>query len=65
MLATLSRPTDGTVTLAGIDVKEEPERVREAIGLISHNPMLYPTSPPRRTCFCMRSSTVWPIRRRA
>lgn len=42
MLATLSRPTEGTVTLAGIDVKEEPERVREAIGLISHNPMLYP-----------------------
>ena len=34
MLATLSRPTEGTVTLAGIDVKEEPERVREAIGLI-------------------------------
>ena len=23
-------------------MKEEPERVREAIGLISHNPMLYP-----------------------
>ncbi len=42
MLATLSRPTEGTMTLAGIDVKEEPERVREAIGLISHNPMLYP-----------------------
>ena len=42
MLATLSRPTEGTITLAGIDVKEEPERVREAIGLISHNPMLYP-----------------------
>lgn len=42
MLATLSRPTEGTVTLAGIDVKEEPERVRETIGLISHNPMLYP-----------------------
>ena len=42
MLATLSRPTEGAITLAGIDVKEEPERVREAIGLISHNPMLYP-----------------------
>ena len=42
MLATLSRPTEGTVTLAGIDVKEEPERVREPIGLISPNPMLYP-----------------------
>ena len=36
MLATLSRPTEGTVTLAGIDVKEEPERVREAIALDEH-----------------------------
>lgn len=42
MLATLSRPTEGTITLAGINLKEEPERAREAIGLISHNPMLYP-----------------------
>lgn len=42
MLATLSRPTEGSVTLSGISLKEEPERAREAIGLISHNPMLYP-----------------------
>lgn len=42
MLATLSRPTAGTIQLGGIDVKEEPDRAREAVGLISHNPMLYP-----------------------
>ena len=42
MLATLARPTEGAITLAGINLKEEPERAREAIGLISHNPMLYP-----------------------
>lgn len=42
MLATLSRPTEGSIMLSGIDLKEEPERAREAIGLISHNPMLYP-----------------------
>ena len=42
MLATLARPTEGVITLAGINLKEEPEQVREAIGLISHNPMLYP-----------------------
>lgn len=42
MLATLSRPTEGSVTLSGISLKEEPERAREVIGLISHNPMLYP-----------------------
>lgn len=41
-LATLSRATSGTVLVAGFDAKEEPDKVREHIGLISHNPMLYP-----------------------
>lgn len=41
-LATLSRATSGTALVAGFDAKEEPDRVREHIGLISHNPMLYP-----------------------
>ena len=43
MLATLSRPTEGTITLAGIDVKEEPERVREAIGLCTRSSTACPT----------------------
>ncbi|MEC4273554.1 ABC transporter ATP-binding protein [Adlercreutzia sp. R25] len=42
MLATLSRPTGGAIELGGINLKEEPDKAREAIGLISHNPMLYP-----------------------
>lgn len=42
MLATLSRPTEGTVEVGGISLREEPDRARESIGLISHNPMLYP-----------------------
>ena len=41
-LATLSRATSGTALVAGFDAKEEPDKVREQIGLISHNPMLYP-----------------------
>lgn len=41
-LATLSRTTSGTALVAGFDAKEEPDKVREHIGLISHNPMLYP-----------------------
>lgn len=41
-LATLSRATSGTALVAGFDTKEEPDKVREHIGLISHNPMLYP-----------------------
>ena len=42
ILSTLSRPTQGTVRVMGIDAKEEPDQVRGHIGLISHNSMLYP-----------------------
>ena len=41
-LATLSRATSGTALVAGFDAKEEPDKVRGHIGLISLNPMLYP-----------------------
>lgn len=42
VLSTLSRATSGTATLMGVDLKEEPDRARDHIGLISHNSMLYP-----------------------
>ncbi|MEG1561639.1 MAG: heme ABC exporter ATP-binding protein CcmA [Raoultibacter sp.] len=42
MLATLSRPTSGTAELLGFDVKEDSDKVRDHIGFISHNAMLYP-----------------------
>ena len=42
MLSTLTRPTDGSAKLMGIDLREEPEAARGRIGLISHNAMLYP-----------------------
>ena len=42
MLSTLARPTSGTVRVMGIDVKEDSDKVRDHIGLISHNSMLYP-----------------------
>ena len=41
MLATLSRPTHGTISLLGISLKDDPDIAREHIGLISHNSMLY------------------------
>ena len=41
MLATLARPSAGTVEVAGLDVREDPDAVRSSIGLISHDPMLY------------------------
>ncbi|MEF9876143.1 MAG: ABC transporter ATP-binding protein [Gordonibacter sp.] len=42
VLSTLARATDGSAKLMGIDIKEEPDKVRDHIGLISHNAMLYP-----------------------
>ena len=42
MLSTLSRPTAGTACLMGINLKDEPDKARDHIGLISHNSMLYP-----------------------
>ena len=42
VLSTLARPTSGKAEILGIDLKEEPDHVRDHIGLISHNSMLYP-----------------------
>ena len=53
-LATLSRATSGTALVAGFDAKEEPDKVREHIGLISHNPMLYPDARLENLMFSAR-----------
>lgn len=42
VLSTLSRATSGEATLMGVDLKDEPDKARDHIGLISHNSMLYP-----------------------
>lgn len=42
MLSTLARPTSGAIRVMGLDAKEDPDKVRDHIGLISHNFMLYP-----------------------
>jgi heme exporter protein A len=42
VLASLLSPGAGTVRVAGHDVRQEPMPVRRAVGLISHNPLLYP-----------------------
>lgn len=42
VLSTLSRATSGEALLMGVDLKEDPDRARDHIGLISHNSMLYP-----------------------
>ena len=42
VLSTLSRATSGSATLMGVDLKEDPDKARDHIGLLSHNSMLYP-----------------------
>lgn len=41
MIATLARPSSGSIEVYGVNVKEHPEKVRASLGLISHNSMLY------------------------
>lgn len=40
-LATLSRPSSGTVRIAGLDVTREGEKIRRRIGFLSHRTLLY------------------------
>ena len=42
VLSTLARPSGGQASICGIDLKEEPDKARALIGMISHQPMLYP-----------------------
>ncbi len=42
VLTTLLNPSSGTATILGFDVVTEAVELRHRIGLISHNPLLYP-----------------------
>ena len=53
MLSTLARPTSGTIRVMGIDAKEDPDKVRDHIGLISHNSMLYPDLAAMENMMCV------------
>ena len=41
MLALLSRPTRGSLSILGVDALDDPDALRSRIGLISHKSMLY------------------------
>jgi heme exporter protein A len=41
LVATLLRPSTGSIAVAGHDLRDDPQPVRRAIGLISHEPLLY------------------------
>ncbi|MCE5203398.1 MAG: ABC transporter ATP-binding protein [Coriobacteriales bacterium] len=42
VLTTLLNPTGGSAKVFGLDVVEDSDELRRHIGLISHNPLLYP-----------------------
>ncbi len=41
ILAGLTRPNAGSVTIAGYDLLREPQRVRRLVGFVAHQPYLY------------------------
>ncbi|MCS6844649.1 MAG: heme ABC exporter ATP-binding protein CcmA [Caldilineales bacterium] len=41
IIAGLSRPTAGSVTLGGVDVRRAGEGLRRYVGVVSHNPLVY------------------------
>lgn len=41
ILATLARPTTGTVSIAGYDVLHQPEKIRPLLGVLGHRSFLY------------------------
>jgi ABC-2 type transport system ATP-binding protein len=47
MLTTLTQPDEGTATVAGHDVVRAPERVRQAIGVVSEKPGVDPDATGR------------------
>lgn len=46
MLTTVIRPTEGTATVAGFDIKKSPNKTREQIGVCFQEPMLLWVSTP-------------------
>ena len=41
VLAGLSRPDEGRVRIAGIDLADQPERARRRVGVVTHDALLY------------------------
>lgn len=41
ILATLTRPDAGSVKIAGLDMKRDGQRIRQVIGVVTHDPLLY------------------------
>jgi heme ABC exporter ATP-binding subunit CcmA len=41
IMATLARPSSGTIEINGYDLNEDSIEIRRSIGVLSHNPLLY------------------------
>jgi ABC-type multidrug transport system ATPase subunit len=51
LLSTLLRPTSGSANIAGYDLLQEPQRVRESIGVLPEDAGLYDRLTPREHLF--------------
>ena len=47
VLATIARPDEGEVAIAGFDLRKEATAVRRNIGVVTHQPLLYADLTPR------------------
>ncbi len=63
MLSTILKPTGGTATVAGHDVAEEPEAVRQNLGFYSASTALYPRLSARETLAFFASINRYPSER--
>jgi heme exporter protein A len=65
VLTTLTPPSAGTATVAGLDVVKGAVELRDHIGLISHNPLLYPdlTAEENLFFFCEMYGVEDPVTR--
>ena len=52
MMSTLMKPTNGSITVYGIDIVRYPQEVKKLIGYVPQEVALYPASVgPRKSAF--------------
>ena len=64
MMSTLMKPTNGSITVYGIDIVRYPQEVKKLIGYVPQEVALYPHCRPERTCaflgvFMARKAKIW------
>ena len=59
VLATLSEPDAGTISIAGLDARRDGPYARRLIGVITHDPLLYDDLTARETSSSLPGCSAW------